>query len=168
MHIGTNRFSIIVVLAVSLLLPTLTFAQTGAVPNHDWSALNTAASGSKLVVKLKNGTTVEGKLSSVSDTALSLTVKGKPVDLKREDVDSVHQLSRKSATKATLIGMGIGAGAGAGIGAAGSGNDNGFEKLDRAVTAGLAVLGAGAGAITGYLIGRSGKKRVLIYEAKQP
>jgi membrane protein DedA with SNARE-associated domain len=53
------------------------------------------------------------------------------------------------------------------IGAVGSANDNdGFDKLDHAVTAGLTVLGAGAGAITGYLIGRSGHKRVLIYEAK--
>jgi hypothetical protein len=30
----------------------------------------------------------------------------------------------------------------------------------------MAVLGAGVGALAGYFIGRSGSKRVLIYEAK--
>jgi membrane protein DedA with SNARE-associated domain len=47
-------------------------------------------------------------------------------------------------------------------------NENGFggEKLDNAFVAGLAIVGAGAGAITGYFIGRRGSKRVLAYEAK--
>jgi hypothetical protein len=30
----------------------------------------------------------------------------------------------------------------------------------------MAILGAGVGALGGFLIGRSGKKRVLLYEAK--
>ena len=88
------------------------------------------------------------------------------MELKREDVLSIYQGTKKSATKATLIGMGGGAGAGAVIGAAGGSNNNGFDKIDQAVTAGLTVLGAGVGAITGYLIGRGGSKRVLVYEAK--
>jgi hypothetical protein len=41
--------------------------------------------------------------------------------------------------------MGVGAGGGAVIGAAGGANSDGFEKLDRAVTAGLTVIGAGVG-----------------------
>lgn len=122
----------------------------------------------KLAVKLKDGKTVEGKLGGVSDTALSLSVKEKPVDIKREDVLSVHQTSKRSATKAALIGMGVGAGSGAVIGVAGSSKHDSFDKLDKAVTAGLTVLGAGAGALAGYLVGRSGRKRVLIYQAKQP
>jgi len=40
------------------------------------------------------------------------------------------------------------AGGGAGIGLAGR-NDNGFDKLEHAMIAGLTVLGAGAGALTG-------------------
>jgi membrane protein DedA with SNARE-associated domain len=36
------------------------------------------------------------------------------------------------------------------------------------VTAGLTVIGAGVGALTGYLIGRHGGKRVLVYEAGRP
>jgi membrane protein DedA with SNARE-associated domain len=64
--------------------------------------------------------------------------------------------------------MGLGAGAGAAVGgiASAADNNNGFEKIDHVATAALAVLGAGAGAITGYLIGKRGNKRVLIYESK--
>jgi small nuclear ribonucleoprotein (snRNP)-like protein len=166
MPLGMRRFTISLVLVASLLLPSATSAQIGTASTSDWSALNTVATGSKLSVKLKNGKTVEGKLSGVSDTALSLSVKEKPVDIKREDVFSVHQTSKKSATKATLIGAGVGAGAGAAIGLAGSSQHDSFDKIDQAVTAGLTVIGAGVGALTGYLIGRGGSKRVLIYEAR--
>src|SRR5262249_39777710 len=131
----------------------------------DWSAVGSTPTGDRLIVKLKSGQTIEGNLNSVSDTTLSLSVKSKPVDLKRDEIFSIHHVIKKSATKATLIGMGIGGGAGAAIGLAGSSNDNGFDKLDHAVTAGLTVLGAGAGAAVGYFIGRSGRKRVLIYQA---
>ncbi len=155
MHIGRRRFTLSLVLAASLLLSSVTSAQVGNAPTSDWLALNTLTPGSKLSVKLKNGKTVEGKLSSVSDTALSLSVKNKPVDVKREDVLSIHQISKKSATKATLIGLGVGAGAGAVIGAVGSGKDDGFEKIERAATAGLTVLGGAAGA----LVGLSGREK---------
>jgi len=176
MYVARNRLTISIALVASLLLSSVTLTAaaqeaketkaTQAAATNDWSRLNTVTSGSKLAVKLKNGKTVEGKLSSVSDTVLSLSVKNKPVDVKREDVLSVYQVSKKSATKATLIGMGVGAGAGAAIGLAGSNGDS-FAKIDHAVTAGLTVLGAGAGAVAGYFIG-SGSKRVLIYQASQP
>jgi hypothetical protein len=176
MWVGRNRLTISIALVASFLLSSVTLnaqetkatnATKATTANNEWSRLNTVTSGSRLAVKLKNGKSVEGKLSGVSDTGLSLSVKDKPVEVKREDVLSVYQITKKSATKATLIGMGVGAGAGAGIGLAGS-NDDSFAKIDHAVTAGLAVLGAGAGALTGYLIGRSGRKRVLIYQAGQP
>lgn len=178
MCIGRKRLTISIALVASFLLSsvTLTAAQetketkatkATSAPTNDWSRLNTVTSGSRLAVKLKNGKIVEGKLSGVSDTVLSLSVKDKPVNVKREDVLSVYQIMKKSATKATLIGLGVGAGAGAAIGLAGS-KDDSFAKLDNAVTAGLTVLGAGAGALAGFLVGRSGSKRVLIYQASQP
>lgn len=133
-------------------------------PSRDWSALKTVPSGSKLVTKLKSGKTVEGSLTAVSDVALSLSIKGKPTDLNRDDILNVYQVKGKSAKKATLIGLGVGGGSGAAIGAAGSNNDAFVSQS--AVTAGFAIIGAGAGAIAGYFIGRTGRKRVLIYEAK--
>ena len=165
---GKKRFAISLGLVASFLLSSATLAAQGTGGSTgDWSALRAVVSGSKLVVKRKNGKTVEGKLSSVSDDALTLSVKNAPLNIKREDVLSVYQVQKKSATKSTLIGLGVGAGAGAALGAAAAIKDDyGFDKLDHAVTAGLTVIGGAAGALTGYLFGRGGSKRVLIYERK--
>jgi hypothetical protein len=165
MFVARRRLTFSLVMAASLLLSQVVSAQTAT---NDWSALKAVATGSKLSVKLKTGKTVEGRLTGATDEALSLTVKNKPADLKREEVQSVSQVVGKSATKATLIGTGVGAGVGVAVGAAGSSADDGFDKLDKAVTAGLTVIGAGVGAVTGYLIGRRGSKRVLVYEAARP
>ncbi len=152
-------------LLASFLLSSLTVAAQRN--SSDWFQVKSIQTGSKLSVKLKSGKTIDGRFISVSDVALSVTVKNAPRELKREDVLTIHEtIKKKSSTKATLIGLGLGAGAGAAIGAAGSSNDNGFDKIDHAVIAGLTVLGAGAGALTGYLLGRGGSKRVLIYESK--
>jgi small nuclear ribonucleoprotein (snRNP)-like protein len=167
MRIRTRHFATIVILLTSFLLsPVTLMAQVG--PN-DWSRLNSVAQGSTLSVKLKNGKKMEGTFSSVSDTALTLMVKNASSEVKRDDVRSVHQVGGTSVTKSTLIGLGAGAGAGALLGAVGSAadNDNGFPVLDgTAVTAGLTVLGAAAGAITGFVIGKTRKKKVLLYQAK--
>jgi hypothetical protein len=165
---GTRRkqFATSIILLTSFLLSCVTLAAQDNI--SDWSRLNSVTAGSKLSVKLRNGKTADGKLSSVSDAALTLTVKNAPMELRREDVLSVHQVTKKSATKATLIGLGAGAGAGAVIGVAGdaSSNGGGFEKIDNVAAAGVTVLGAGVGALAGFLIGRSGNKRLLICEAK--
>jgi hypothetical protein len=165
MFVGSRRLTLSLVLIASLLLSPVVSAQTA---NGDWSALKAVETGSKLSVKLKTGKTVKGRLTGVTDDALSLSVKNKPADLKREDVQSVYQVRGKSATKATLIGLGAGAGAGAALGAAADSSSDGFEGIDTAVTAGLTVLGAAAGALTGFLIGKSGSKRVLVYETRKP
>ena len=161
-----SRPFVVVVVVASLLVSSVSVAAQGQ--TNDWSKVAALSSGSNLSVKLKTGKTVNGTLNSVTDSTISLTAKNASVDIKRDDVRSVHEVVKKSsATKATLIGTGVGAGAGAAAGAIGdSNNDDGFEKLDSAATAGLAVVGAGVGALVGYFIGRSGNKRVLVYESK--
>jgi len=167
MRIRTRQFATIVILLTSLLLlPVTLVAQVGT---NDWSRLNSVAQGSKLSVKLKNGKKMDGTLSSVSDTALTLMVKKASTEVKRDDVRSVHQVGGTSVTKSTLIGLGAGAGAGALLGAVGEAadDDHSFDVIDgAAVTAGLTVLGATAGAITGFIIGKTRKKKVLLYETK--
>ena len=164
MRTPTRRITVVLALLLSFLLsPAALVAQTGI---NDWSSLNSIASGTKLSVKLKDGKKFDGKFEAVSDATLSLTVKNARKELRREEVASVHEVSGKSATKATLIGLGVGAGAGAALGIAGDASGNDFEKIDNAVAAGVTVLGAGVGALTGFLVGRSGKKRVLLYESK--
>ena len=158
-------FAVLVVVAV-FLLSTMTVAAQDQTNN--WSRVTALSSGTKVAVKLKSGKTVNGAVSSVSDSALSLNVKNSTTEIKREDVATIYEVVKKgSATKATLIGTGIGAGVGAAAGGIASSNDdNGFDKIDHVATAALAIVGAGSGALVGYLIGRGGNKRVLVYEAK--
>jgi hypothetical protein len=165
MRTPAPQITTIIILLISLLLSPVTLTAQTAL--NDWSRLNAVASGSKLSVKLKDGKKVEGTLQSVSDSGLSLRVKNADRELRRDDIQTVHEISNKSVKKATLIGLGVGAGAGAVLGIAGdASNDDGFEKIDNAAAGAVTILGAGVGALSGFLIGKSGKKRVLIYEAR--
>lgn len=165
MFVGRRRVATLsLVLIASLLLSPVVSAQTAA---HDWSALKAVAAGSKLSVKLKTGKTVEGKLTGVSDDVLSLTAGGKPTEVKAVEVLRVYRVGGGSAKTGALVGAAVGAGAGAAVGA--SGGEGGFGAPTRGQTAaGLAVLGGGAGALIGYAVGRSRRKRVLVYEDAQP
>lgn len=164
MRTPARQITVVLTLLVAFLLsPAALLAQTGM---NDWSRLNSISNGTKLSVKLKDGKKVDGTLDAVSDSALSLTVKNARKEIRREDVASVHEVSKKSATKATLIGMGVGAGVGAALGIAGDQNENDFFETNNAITAGVVVVGAGVGALAGFLIGKTGKKRVLLYESK--
>ena len=159
-----KQIAIIVVLVLSFLLSPVTLvAQTGT---NDWSRLSAVAGGTKLSIKLKDGKKIEGKFASVSDASLSLTVKNAAKEIRREDVASVHQVSKKGAGKATLIGLGAGAGVGGAMVIAAESNDDGFAVTKDSVNAGFVALTAGVGALAGYFIGRTSKKRVLRYESK--
>lgn len=164
MRITTRRFATIVILLTSLLLSPVTLMAQTAI--NDWSRLNSVGTGSKLSVKLKNGKKIDGTLSNITDTALTLLVKNTSTEFKRDDISTVHQASGNSATKATLIGMGLGAGAGAITGAIGNSRDDGFQPPDDIVIGVMVGLGAGVGALGGFLVGKSMKKKVLIYEAR--
>lgn len=92
MRSRTLQLATIRILLSSLLLSTVTVsAQT---TTSDWSRVNAVATGSDLSVKLKNGKTINGRLNSVSDTTLSLTVKNAAQDLRREDIASVYTVTR--------------------------------------------------------------------------
>jgi small nuclear ribonucleoprotein (snRNP)-like protein len=158
-------FAVLVVVATLLLATVTVMAQD---QTNNWSRVTAVAAGTKLSVKLKNGKTVNGTFNNASDSTLSVMVKNSPMEIKRDDVATVHEVVKKSsATKATLIGTGVGAGVGAAAGGiATAKDDDGFDKIDHVATAGLAVAGAGVGALVGYLIGRGGNQRVLLYESK--
>lgn len=160
-----SRPFVVIGLVASLLLSTITVAAQGQ--TNDWSRVTALAAGANLQVKTKAGKTFKGTLNSVTDTGMSLTVKNAPVEIKREEVRTVHEVVKKGGGgKGALIGSAVGAGAGAGLGAVADATDNNGLEVHNGVTAGLAVVGAGVGALAGYFIGRSGSKRVLIYEAK--
>jgi hypothetical protein len=165
MRLARRTLAISLVLTAILSLSPVTTAQTST--TGDWAALKSVGQGDKLEVKLKTGKTVKGRLTGVNDTTLSLTVSDRATDISRDDIQSVHRVMSKSATKSTLIGAGAGAAVGAGVGAATSDNDDFIFSRGQA-TAIVAGLGAGVGAIAGFAIGKTGRKRVLIYEAGRP
>ena len=162
MRIQTRQFATLVILLTSLLLSPVTLM--GQATTSDWSRLTSVTTGSKLSVKLRNGNKVEGTLSSVSDTALTLMVKNTSTELKRDDIRTVHLVGGKSAKKGALIGLGVGAGTGALVGGVLDASGDNFPLAKGVTTAIGTILGAGLGALGGALIGRG--KRVLLYEAK--
>ena len=170
MSVRRMRITTSLILIISILLmPGSLFAQTSTAPINDWSRLAAVESGSKLSIQLKDGKKLDGNLSGFTDSALSLSIKNKTVEVKREEVRSIHQVKRKSAGTSTLIGAGVGAGMAATAGAlarAGT-DDDGFIN-ESAVHAGMVVIGAGIGGITGFFVGRTRRKKVLIYESSQP
>ena len=166
MFVARRRLTLSLVLAASLLLSPVVSAQTAA---SGWSALKAVESGSKLSVKLKTGKSVEGRLSGVTDDVLSLTVSGKPTDLKAVEVLRVYRVGGSSGKKGALVGLAVGAGAGAAVGAAGGDDADDFPIVTKGqAAAGLAALGGGVGTLVGYAIGRGRRKRVLVYDAGRP
>jgi hypothetical protein len=129
----------------------------------DWSVVQALGSGDELVVKLKDGRSVEGKLASVTDAELSLTRNNKTEAFGRDRIFQIFEKKRKSEKgKYAAIGAGIGAGTGLGIGLA----KNSPPVDDGEIyPVGGAILGAGIGAIGGLLFGAAKRKRVLIYQA---
>ncbi|HJU92292.1 MAG TPA: hypothetical protein VJ656_05075 [Pyrinomonadaceae bacterium] len=165
MRIQTRPFANLVVLLTSLLLSPVTLAAQAT--TSDWSSLTSVQTGSKLSVKLRNGKKVDGKLSSVSETAVAVMVKNTSTELTRDDIRTVHLVNGNSAKKGALIGLGVGAGVGAAFGAiVDVSNNDDLPDFDIPATPFTTILGAGVGAISGFFIGRAGKKRVLLYEAK--
>ena len=162
MRIQTRQFATLVILLTSLLLSPVTLAAQAT--TSDWSRLTSVPTGSKLSVKLRNGKKVDGKLSRVSETAVTLMVKNTSTELKRDDIRTVHLVGGKSAKKGALIGLGVGAGTGALVGGVLDASRDNFPLATGVTTAIGTILGAGLGALGGALIGRG--KRVLLYEAK--
>src|ERR1043165_8156792 len=102
-HLGISLALIIVTTFSSTVVAGQGASSTQA--SGDWSAINSVPSGDRLLIKLKNGQSVEGKFASSSNDAVSLSVKGKSMDVKRDEVRSVYHITGNSATRATLIGL---------------------------------------------------------------
>ena len=142
-------------------------------PANGWRAVSTRQPGEALKIKLKSGSVVKGKFKSACDDGLVLEMKSKELSLSREEIASVSLLGKRSAGKATLIGIavggGVGAGAGAGIGVAAFTRGSFCCPAGRSAAVRAGILG-GAGAIAGGLIGfgTADHKEAVIYQAMPP
>ena len=151
-----------VLLAITLVYSPLARAQQPTASGN-WSAVQGLASGDDLVVKLKDGRSVKGKLNSVTDADLSLTRDNKSESFGRDRIFQIYERKRKSEKgKYAAIGAAIGAGVGLGVGLAKNSPPVDDGEIYPIVGT---ILGAGIGAVGGFLFGQAKRKRVLIYQA---
>lgn len=150
-----------ILLAVALIYAPVAAAQA---QSGQWASVMGVPQGAELIIKLKNGETLRGRLTSATDTALSLADKNSRTQtLDRNEVSEIYRSIRKGEkTKFALIGAGVGAAVGGGIGAAK--NSPNIDDGEIYTMIGI-PLGAGIGALTGFLFGKGRSKKVLIYRA---
>ena len=164
------RNSALAIAAVLLLVNSAhTMARQGVESARGWEAAKAIPPGERLSIRLKDGKSVEGRLSRISDATLTLEREKQNIEMNRDSIAKVYRLIKRSAGKSiarsTAIGAGIGFGIGAGVGIWGGS----YEDLE---TAGLVAIlggaGAGIGAGVGAIVGAFGSKRrrVLVYEWK--
>ena len=154
--------SVIVLILVGLLSqPLVSFEQSRT--NDDWAALKTLAAGTRVSVETKDGKMLKGDLGVVTETEISISIKGKAETIDISRVKSVHRYGGSTMGKTIAIGAAIGAGAGVGIGLGAVGATGGSDNVG-AVIAPIVLAGAGVGALLGALVGK--KKKILVYEAK--
>lgn len=162
MHRNISVVSILLIIAL-IYSPVAATAQQSA-SSGEWASVQAVPTGDELSIKLKDGQTVRGKLTSVTDMALSITRKNKTETLDRNNISEVYQLRRKAEKgKYALIGAGVGAAVGGGIGKSKESSESDDSEIYTVI--GVA-LGAGIGAVGGLLFGQGKRKRVLIYQAR--
>ena len=150
-------------LSLLLVLPHASLAQQATnTADAPWAGVKLVPPGDELVVNLKNGKTINGRLVSASDKALVISRGDKTTTLDQAEVNKVYRKVPKTGITRTQIGTLTGLAAGAAIGAGLGAN----EDVEIGWTMPIfALIGAGIGAVAGSM---SGGKRVnvLIYEAK--
>lgn len=131
-----------------------------------WEDVQKIPPGDELEVRLKTDRTVEGRLSSSTDSKLALLRRGQVTEVDRADVARIKRVVPKSAARSTLTGAGVGAGTMAGLTAIVIAADNAGGDGSEAAAAivGLGLIGAGIGALVGGAFGLR-KKKVLVYES---
>jgi hypothetical protein len=166
-----KRGAIVAVLVLMALIartakPQIMFAQAPDNPiRGSWEMLKAIPPGDEVALRLRNGRTLKGKLINVSDTVMSLSHRNITTDVTRADTLRVYRVIPKSAKRATMMGLGIGAGVGGLAGGLAAANGPGEPGEYGWGVLIVGVIGAGVGALTGYLFG-SRKQRELIYETR--
>ncbi len=131
-------------------------------PSSQWSAVQAVGIDERLVVKQKDGKSIEGKMIEASETNLTISRDNKVVNIARDSIREIYHSRGKAAKgKWALIGAGIGAGVGGAIGATKYSADSDDSEIY--IPIGI-MFGAGGGAIGGLLFGASKRQRTLIYQ----
>ena len=150
-------------LAVTLVLVTVGPTAFAQQPTGDWTAVQSLPADADISIKLKTGKRVRGDFLSATDNEVTITRKGKGESFAKDTIAQIERLERKAEKgKYAAIGAGIGTAAGAGIGAtkASGASDDGYVYTVVGV-----AMGAGFGALGGFLFGQAKRKHVLIYQS---
>ena len=150
-------------LAVTLVLVTIGPAAFAQQARGDWTAVQSLPADTDLSIHLKTGKKIHGEFLSATDNEVTITRKGKGESFAKDAISQIERLERKAEKgKYAAIGAGIGTGVGAGIGGAkaSSASDDGYVYTIVGV-----AMGAGFGALGGFLWGQAKQKHVLIYQA---
>ncbi len=152
--------SVVIVVVLAMAPCQFVFGQ-GTTGN--WAAVQAVAVDDRLVVKQKDGKTIEGKMIEASETNLTMSRNGKVINITRDAIRQIeHSTGKAEKGKWTAIGAGVGLGAGAGIGATKYRSDRDDYGIYPVMGA---LIGAGVGAATGFMFGASRRKREVIYYA---
>ena len=159
----TKAFSFLMSVALLLAQSSVALVQAqGSLQN--WSAVQAVGVDERLIVKQKDGKTIEGKMIEANDTNLSLTRNGKVVNISRDSISTIqHSRGKAAKGKWAAIGAGIGAGAGTGIGAIKY--DPNKDDYQIYIYMGT-LIGTGVGAVSGLLFGQTRRNRTMVYDAR--
>jgi hypothetical protein len=156
----TKVLSIMLMATLFLAQFPLAMAQGTA---SGWAAVQAMPADERLIVKQKDGTTVEGRMIEASATNLTLSRNSKVVNISRDNIQQIqHSTGKAKKGKWALIGAGIGGATGAAIGASKVSPSRDDSEIWLPI--GLA-FGSGIGAVSGLLFGASRRQRTLIYQA---
>ncbi len=153
-------FSLLVTAALLAASVPAACAQTA---NRGWSTVQSVPVYERLIVRQKDGKTIEGKMIEANESNLTISRNGKVVNISRDSIQQIQHSKGKAAKgKWALIGTGIGAAAGAGIGATRVSEDHDDSEVWVPVGA---IFGAGFGTLGGLIFGASRRDRTLLYTA---
>ena len=130
-----------------------------AAPLSDWTTVVTLRSGASVRVESSNGMVQQGQFLGADTDHLTMTVAGRPVDIRRAEVRRLYRVSERKVGRFALRGLVIGTAAGATLGAVAA-------ETHKAQWSALLALGWGAiGAVIGAINGLH-RDLVLVYEAQ--
>ena len=153
--------------AILLAQPPVALTQEAAAPATDgWEVVKATPVEVELEVIMRNSRKVRGRMLSVSDATLRLSLKDEIIDLEKADIFRVYRLTPKSGEFRRLT-SGIGASVGGGVGLA-IGLSANRRSYGRGSSAAIVLIpvGTALGAVGGYMLGSRLKSRMLIYEVK--
>ena len=127
----------------------------------DWTAVEGLRSGTRVIVYVKDGSEIKGKITRAMPTALDLQRNGRSVSLQRGDVQRVYLTRRGPVLKRALIGAAAGAGIGILVGAVAVA----ATKSDGLAAAGGFLYGIPVGVAVGAATTRR-RRGVLIYSSQ--